>query len=265
MNSVLYRSKVMHHRFKPKNHRFSYNVFYFYIDLDEVNELVKKHWLISRNKWNLFSFRDKEHLQLPIDNPDKTKSTKEHITSYLKENDVDYSIGRIMLLTGFNTLGYNFNPVSFYYIYNETGQLKNVLVEVTNTYHEMKPYLLDEKDFNGKFYDQRVTKYFYVSPFISHDADFHFKIHEPGDDLVIGIDDFEKDEKIFISTLVGKKKEITNARLFFYSLRFPLIPLKIITLIHWQAMLLYFKKIKFYRKNEFQDLQRDVYRKKTVD
>ncbi len=252
----------MHHRFKPKKHRFSYNVFYFYIDLDEVNELVKNHWLISRNKWNLFSFREKEHLELPIGNPDKTKSTRDHIISYLKENGASYPIGKIMLLTGFNTLGYNFNPVSFYYIYNENGMLKNVLVEVTNTYHEMKPYLLGEEDFNGKFYDQRVTKYFYVSPFISHDADFHFKIHEPGDELVIGIDDFEKDEKIFISTLMGKKKAITNARLFFYSLRFPLIPVKIITLIHWQAMLLYFKKIKFYRKNEFQDLQRDVYRKR---
>jgi len=262
MNSVLYRSKVMHHRLSPKEHRFSYNVFYFYVDLDEIDLLAKKHWLISRNKWNLFSFRDKEHLQLPVENPDATKSTKVHISDYLKQNNVDYPVGRIMLVTGFNTLGYNFNPVSFYYIYDDQEALRNVIVEVTNTYREMKPYLLNEADFNGKLYDKRVTKYFYVSPFISHDADFHFKIHEPGEDLVIGIDDFDKNEKIFISTLMGKKKAITNWRLFFYSLRFPLIPLKIITLIHWQAMLLYFKKIKFYRKNEFQDLQRDVYRKR---
>lgn len=255
----------MHHRFKPKNHRFSYNVFYFYIDLDEIDLISKKHWLISKNKWNFFSFRDKEHLQLPISNPDNSKSTKEHILSYLNENGLDYSVGRIMLLTGFNTFGYNFNPVSFYYVYDDSNTLRNVIVEVTNTFHEMKPYLLNSEDFNGKFYDKRTTKYFYVSPFIAHDADFHFKVHEPNDDLVIAIDDFDQNEKIFISTLLGKRKKLTNWRLFFYSLRFPLIPLKVITLIHWQAMLLYFKKIKFYKKTEFQDLQRDVYRKKTTD
>lgn len=261
MNTTLYKSKVMHHRFSPKQHRFNYNVFYFYVDLDEIDELSKNHWLISRNKWNLFSFRDKEHLQLPIGKPDQSKNTKEQILDYLQQNGVDQQIGKIMLLTGFNVLGYNFNPVSFYYVYGISGELINVIVEVTNTFKEMKPYLLDRTDFNGKIFDQRTTKYFYVSPFISHDADFHFKIAEPKDKLVIGIDDFEHGEKIFTSSLIGEKKELTSFRLFLYSLRYPLIPLKIITLIHWQALKLYLKKIKFYRKNEFQDLQRDVYRK----
>lgn len=263
MNTTLYKAKVMHHRFSPKKHRFSYNVFYFYLDLDELDELCSTHWLLSKNKWNLFSFRDKEHLQLPLDNPDKSLPTKAHITRYLRENGAAYEIGKMMLLTGMNVLGYNFNPVSFYFIYDTEQQLQNVLVEVTNTYLEMKPYLLRPSDFNGKFYDKRETKYFYVSPFIAHDAEFHFKIHEPGEELIIGIDDFDKDERIFVSTLIGKRKKLSTARLFGYSLRFPLIPVKIITLIHWQAMLLYFKRIKFYRKNDFQDLQRDVYRKKT--
>lgn len=262
MNSTLYKSKVMHHRFSPKKHRFSYNVFYFYVDLDELDELSKKHWLISRNKWNLFSFRDNEHLQLPIDQPDQNKNTKAHILDYLEQNGVNKEIGKIMLLTGFNVLGYNFNPVSFYYIYNAAGELTHVIVEVTNTFKEMKPYLLGRDDFNGQIFDQRTTKYFYVSPFISHDADFHFKIAVPSDRLVIGIDDFEGGEKIFTSSLIGEKKELTSLRLFLYSLRYPLIPIKIITLIHWQALKLYLKKIKFYKKNEFQNLQRDVYRKR---
>jgi len=262
MNSTLYKASVMHHRLKPKNHRFSYKVFYFYLDLDELDELCKKHWMISKNRWNLFSFRDKEHLQLPIDNPDKTKSTKEHITRFLRENGEHYPIGRMMLLTGLNVLGYNFNPVSFYFIYDEQGKLRNSLVEVTNTFHEMKPYLLGENEFNGRFLELRRTKYFYVSPFIAHDAEFHFKLHEPGENLVIGIDDFDQGERMFTSSLIGERKKLTSSRLILYSLRFPFIPLKIITLIHWQAFLLYLKKIRFYKKEEFQNLQRDVYRKR---
>lgn len=262
MNSTLYKAKVIHHRFSPKAHRFSYNVFYFYVDLDELDELAKKHWLLSRNKWNLFSFRDSEHLQLPLENPDKSKKVKEQILQFLTENGSSETIGKIMLLTGLNVLGYNFNPVSFYYIYSTDGELVHVLVEVTNTYKEMKPYLLGKTEFNGKMFEQRRTKYFYVSPYISHDADFHFKIAEPNESLAIGIDDFEKDARIFTSNLIGTKKELTSLRLFFYSLRFPLIPVKIITLIHWQALRLYLKKIKFYRKSEFQDLQRGVYRKR---
>lgn len=262
MNSTLYKSKVMHHRFSPKEHRFQYNVFYFYVDLDELDDLAKKHWLISRNKWNLFSFRDSEHLQLPLENPDKSKSVKQQILLFLSENGSTDEIGKIMLLTGFNVLGYNFNPVSFYYIYSANGELINVLVEVTNTFKEMKPYLMGKTEFNGKIFEQRRTKYFYVSPYISHDADFHFKVAEPNKSLVIGIDDYEKDQRIFTSSLTGTKKQLTSRRLFWYSIRFPLIPLKIITLIHWQALKLYLKKIKFYKKSEFQDLQRDVYRKK---
>lgn len=262
MNSTLYKAKVMHHRFSPKEHRFQYNVFYFYVDLDELDDLVKKHWLISRNKWNLFSFRDSEHLQLPLGNPDKSKPVRQQILLFLKESGSTDEIGKIMLLTGFNVLGYNFNPVSFYYIYSVSGELINVLVEVTNTFKEMKPYLMGKTEFNGKIFEQRRTKYFYVSPYISHDADFHFKVSEPNESLVIGIDDYENDQRIFTSSLIGTKKELTSGRLFWYSLRFPLIPLKIITLIHWQALKLYLKKIKFYKKSEFQDLQRDVYRKR---
>src|SRR4029078_2392336 len=115
MNSCLYKATVMHNRLEPKQHRFHYNVFMFYIDLDEVEMLSKKLWMFSRNKFNYFSLKDSEHLQLPIDNPDKTKSIREQITLYLSQHGIQIGKGRIMLLTNLNVLGYNFNPVSFYY------------------------------------------------------------------------------------------------------------------------------------------------------
>src|SRR6478735_7812533 len=85
MNSCLYSALVMHNRLSPKKHKFHYKVFMFYIDLDEMDQL-KKFFLISHNKFNFFSFRDKEHLRLPKDEPDDSKTTKEHIVNYLSQN-----------------------------------------------------------------------------------------------------------------------------------------------------------------------------------
>src|SRR5882757_3645917 len=107
LNSSLYCCLVMHNRLEPRPHRFHYNVFMFYIDLDEVEPLKKKFLLLSHNRFNFFSFRDKEHLQLPADNPDKSKSTRQHIIDYMQQNGIAYTGGKIMVLTNLNVLGYN--------------------------------------------------------------------------------------------------------------------------------------------------------------
>lgn len=261
MNSCLYKATVMHHRMEPKKHRFHYQVFMFYIDLDELDLLRKKLLLFSRNRFNFFSFRDKEHLQLPINNPDRSKTTKEQILKFLEQNGCSLPQPRIMLLTNLNVLGYNFNPVSFYYVFDKNNEVVCAVAEVSNTFGEMKAYFLgpDQKKESG--FELVTPKYFYVSPFIDHDASFDFKLPVPGEKLSIRIDDIKEGRRFFISTLSGVKKEINNQRLFLYSLRFPLLTLRIITLIHWNALLLWFKKIPYHKKSERPDLQRDVLRK----
>ena len=264
MNSCLYKAQVMHHRTEPKQHRFHYNIFMFYIDLDELDMLTKKLWFVSRNRFNVFNFRDKDHLQLPKENPDRSKKIKEHLLDYLGQNKVELRNPRIMLMTNLCTLGYQFNPVSFYYCY-DGDDLKCAVVEVSNTFHEMKPYFLSGETFDGKKFHLNTTKYFYVSPFIDHDANFDFNLEVPGDKLNIRIDDYKQDEKeasgskrIFISTLTGKKKKLSNARLLWYAIRFPFITLQVIGLIHWNAMKLWMKKIAYHKKEEHKELQRDV-------
>jgi uncharacterized protein len=196
--SCLYRCKVFHDRLSPKKHRFSYNVFLFYANLDELDLLAKNYLLISRNRFNVFSFRDRGHLQLPAENPDTTKNTKEHIITYLAQNGVTYDGGKIMLLTNFNVLGYNFNPVSFYFVSNRDEQPVCCIVEVQNTFREMKPYFLGTDCFDGRKFHLTVPKYFYVSPFIDHDAQFDFNLPVPDEHLGIGIDDYKGGERIFI-------------------------------------------------------------------
>src|SRR5271165_1398531 len=106
MNSCLYKARIMHHRMEPKKHRFHYNVYMFYICLEELDELSNRFRLMSRNRFNLFNFKDSEHLQLPREQPDKSKKIREHILTYLQENGVKQIPTRIMLLTNLNTLGY---------------------------------------------------------------------------------------------------------------------------------------------------------------
>jgi DUF1365 family protein len=261
MNSCLYKAKVMHHRLAPKVHNFHYEIFMFYLDLDEIDDLHKQLRFMSRNKFNLFNFRDKDHLQLPREHPDTSKNIRQHITRYLYEHDVEIGNGRIMLLTNLCTLGYQFNPVSFYYCYNENNEPVCSIVEVCNTFMEMKPYFLgiDTKQDNG--FKLNTVKYFYVSPFIDMDTNFDFNLQIPSDKLQIRIDDFDKDgQRFFISTLSGKAKPLTDGKLLLYFLSFPLITLKIIGLIHWQAFKLWMKKLRFHHKNDQLNLQRGVYR-----
>jgi DUF1365 family protein len=232
----------------------------FYIDLDELDELTKKLWLISRNRFNVFNFRDNDHLQLPRENPDREKPVKQHILDYIQTHGVVLTNPKLMLMTNCCTFGYQFNPVSFYYCY-DGQELKCCVVEISNTFHEMKPFFIGHKNYDGRKFHLNTIKYFYVSPFIAHDVNFDFNLEVPGEKLNIRIDDFNKEgRRFFISTLTGSRKKLTNARLAWYALRFPLITLQVIGLIHWNALKLWLKKIPYYKKKDHAGLQREVYR-----
>lgn len=266
MNSCLYKANVMHHRLSPGEHRFSYKVYMFYLDLAEIDGLSERLKWMSRNKFNLFSFRDRDHLQLPLNEPDTSKNIRHHLAEYLQMNGVDIGRGRIMVLTNLCTLGYHFNPVSFYYCYDEEGLPLCSVVEVCNTFREMKPYFIGRSSLIQKGFREKVRKYFYVSPFIDMDTWFDFALAIPDEQLKIRIDDYDTDgNRFFISTLMGQQKKLTDANLLRYFFSIPLVTLKVIGLIHWQALKLWLKKIPFHKKESHKDLQRDVYRRKISD
>ena len=260
MNSCLYLCNIMHNRMEPKQHRFHYKVFMFYLDIDEIDTIAKKFSLISRNRFNIFNFRDSDHVQLPAQKPDTTKNVKQHITDYLQSQNVKLVNPKIFLLTNLRTLGHQFNPVSFYFVY-DNEQPVCCVAEVGNTFGEMKLFLLGKETFHENEFAYRTKKYFYVSPFIEHDVDFDFKLALPNDKLNLRIDDYKGEERFFISTVTGKKKALTSLQLFWYAIRFPFITLKVIGLIHWNAMILWMKKIPYHKKGDNDNLQRDVLRK----
>ncbi|MCX2573035.1 DUF1365 domain-containing protein [Pedobacter sandarakinus] len=259
--SAIYTAKVMHHRLAPKKHSFWYNVYMFYIDLDEIDDLAKRLRWFSRNRFNLFSFRDAEHLQLPKDHPNQTKNVRQHLEIYLKENGVDGANLRIKLLTNLNVLGYNFNPVSFYFCFDQQDQPVCCVAEISNTYREMKLFFFGKDALYGETFEKVTTKYFYVSPFIDHDDKFDFHLKIPQQKLDIRIDDIDKSgNKFFTSTLKGDRKLISDAALIKSFLSIPLIPLQVMGMIHWQAFRLWLKKLPFHPKAKNPELQRNVYK-----
>jgi DUF1365 family protein len=262
MNSRLYKAHVMHHRMEPRKHSFHYRIFLFYLDLDEIDGLSTRLTWMSRNRFNLFSFKDKEHLQLPREKPNQSKGTREHLLAYLSENGIQSGVGRIMLLTNLNTLGYNFNPVSFYFCYDESGMPLCSVVEIRNTFKEMKPYFLGKDTYTEKGFHLNTTKFFYVSPFFDHDTQFDFNLPIPGDKLHIKIDNLQEGRKIFISTLTGKTAPLTDANMLRLFFSIPFITLKVISLIHWNAMKLWMKRVPYRKKKDQPELQQGVYKMK---
>lgn len=252
INSSLYECTVMHHRLQPIKNRFVYTIFMFSLDLDELDLLDKDLRLFSRNAWNLFSFRDSDHLQ-----SGKT-TVKENILEYLRRNDIDLNGGKIYLITNTRTFGYVFNPVSFYYCFDAEGNAVCAIPEVGNTFGEKKPYVLNKDDKSEQGFQKRITKYFYVSPFIELDTEFDFNLHIPNEKLHVTIDDYKDGKKFFLTSLTGKKKPLTDTQLLWYSVRFPLITLQVILLIHWQALKLYLKKLPYLNKTDNPHLQKEI-------
>jgi DUF1365 family protein len=245
----------MHHRLEPKEHHFRYRIFMFALDLDEVDAFARRLPFFSRNRWNLYTFRDRDHLTL---DGCETKSLKANITEYLARNGIQFPAdGRIRLITLPRVLGYIFNPVSFYFCLDASGAPMCAIVEVGNTFREMKPYLIRKPDADGAF-RLVAPKHFYVSPFSALDLAFDFKLRVPGDSLDVHIDDRDGERRVLLSALTGKRAPLTTARLLWFALKYPLITLKVIFFIHWHAFRLWLKKLPFHRKTANPELQRDV-------
>ena len=253
LNSKIYECRVMHKRLNPIKNGFIYNIFMFCIDLDELPTLSKNNFLFSYNRLNLFSFFDKDHSK------NKAGTTKLKVIEYLRSKGMQVSNDcRVLLVTMPRIAGYIFNPVSFYFIFDKTSKAVCSIAEVSNTFREMKLYLIEEI-VNNRF-KLRTPKHFYVSPFSSLNLDFDFDFALPENLLDIKINEFEGEKKILISSVYGVPKHFTSGRLIWLAIKYPLLTLKVMFLIHWQALKLKLKGLKHYPKKDNPQLQKDLIR-----
>ncbi len=239
-NSKIYIGKVIHKRFKPKEHYFKYNVFSLLIDLNELEQINKDIKFFSYNKFNIISFFDKDH-------GDRDGSS---IKSWVKKNLKSIGIMTedisIRLLCYPRIFGYVFNPLSTYFIYNKHSELISIFYEVKNTFGEQHTYIFKARD--EKTVQNKCKKKFYVSPFIEMDCEYHFKTLNPREQLSVVINQNDKDGKLLFASQDGISKDFNNKNLILSYLTHPLMTFKIIGAIHYEAFKLWTKRIKLIAK-----------------
>lgn len=246
MQSMLYRSKVMHMRRIPKRYRFVYRVFSLLIDIDEQDMLDRRLRFFSVGRFNLLGFDPKDH------GPTDGSSLRGWAEGMLAERGIELDGGSIRLLCFPRVLGYVFNPLSLWFCHHRDGSLLAVIYEVRNTFGEKHHYLVAETDGSalrdGAIYS--VAKQFHVSPFIGMGMEYRFTVRTPGERLRVLIDEYEDDERMLVATLQGERVPLDDLQLLRAFFAVPLMTMKVVFLIHWQALKQWSRGFRFYRKPE---------------
>ena len=243
--SKLFSNIVIHQRFMPFKNRFKYSLTSFYIYYDELKSLDASVSFFSYNKFNIFSFHEKDHGYRDH------RSLKQFVTDILSNNSIKYNNVKLSILCFPRILGYVFNPLSVIFCF-EQDELIAILYEVKNTSNEQHTYCFFNKNFSiKKIYQHHCKKNFYVSPFIEMDCYYKFSTQVPTDKLSLLIEQFNcKDDKILLASQMGKIIYFTSATILKSFFQHPLMTFKVILGIHYQAMKIYFKGGKYYSRNK---------------
>ena len=240
MNSCIYNGVVTHKRFKPVKHFLKYKTFSFFIDLDEIEKLDKNNIIFSFNRFNIFSFYNRDH------GDRDGKSLKNWVMDNLIKFKISENINKIKLLCYPRIFGYVFNPLSIFYCYQDE-KLKVIFYEVKNTFNEQHTYIFKVNDSN--IVTQKCKKKFYVSPFMNMDTYYNFRLLNPDDKLSVSIEQTDKKDTILNAVQTGERKDFNLKQLVVNFFKYPLMTIKIISAIHFEALLLW-KKGAIYRKRD---------------
>jgi DUF1365 family protein len=258
LNSCLYECVIVHRRLRPRQYAFEHKMMMLYADLDELDAIDRSTRLLSRERGNLYSFRDADYF------PTGTGAgLKCRVSAWLRERGIELGeAGRVRLLTLPRILGYIFNPISIYFCSDARDLPLCAIAEVGNTFRETKLFVLPlhaaPPAATRPRYRLRVPKHYYVSPFSSLDVCFDFDLLLPGADLQVHIEDWDQNGKLLDSHLRGARVPLCDYQLLRFALKFPALTLKVIGLIHWHALWLAIRRLRWHRKADRPDLQREV-------
>ena len=240
-NSCIYIGSVIHKRFKPKKHFFKYSVFSLFLDLDEINEIDKKIPFFSYNKFNILSFFDKDHGYRD------GSSIKDWLIHVLQKKNISTINIKIKILCYPRIFGYVFNPLSIFFIYDADSNPIAILYEVKNTFGEQHTYVF-KIDIKNKQIFNNCKKKFYVSPFMDLESKYFFKVLIPNERLSVIIDQRDKEGKLLFASQEGERVKLSSKNLLISYLKHPLMTLKIISAIHYEALKLWIKGNKLVKK-----------------
>jgi uncharacterized protein len=238
--AALYVGDVMHARLKPVGHRFSYRVMSLLIDLDRLDVADRQTPLFGVNRRALYSFYEADHGRRD------GSSLRLYAKRCAAEHGIDLTGGRILLLCYPRLFGYTFNPLSVYYCYRADGEPALLIYEVRNTFGDIHAYALPVKsgDVSPAGIRQTQDKRFYVSPFVEMAMRYHFRVKLPQDRVKLRILETDSEGPLLSATFSGQRRALTTQELLrsFFSL--PMVTLKIMAAIHWEALRLWLKGVR---------------------
>ena len=235
--AALYVGEVMHARLKPTGHRFSYRVMSLLIDLDRLGDADRQSRLFGVNRPALYSFNEADHGERD------GSPLRAYAQACAAGRGIDLTGGRVLLLCYPRLLGYTFNPLSVYFCYRAGDELALIIYEVRNTFGGIHPYVLpvqpDEVSDAGV--RQSQEKLFYVSPFIEMAMRYHFQVLPPLKRVKLRILETDREGPLLAATFNGRRHALNTAQLLRAFFAFPLVTLKIVAAIHWEALRLWVK------------------------
>jgi hypothetical protein len=235
--SALYEGTVTHHRLRPREHHLAYRLYSFLIDLDELGRLDRELRFFSVNRFNLFSFYERDRGEggaLPL---------RERVEARLSGAGLETG-GPIRLLTMPRLLGWAFNPLSTFFCYRRDGALSAILWEVDNTFGQRHGYLIPVEQAAGETIRQNCDKAFYVSPFMDMDQRYAFTLDPPGELLRISIDVSDQQGLMMRARQLGRRQELTDAALLRQFFALPALTVRVVGGILWEALKIRLKGIR---------------------
>lgn len=237
--SALYHGMVMHRRLRPVRHRLAYRVFSLLVDLDELPDLDRRLRLFGHNRAAPVAFYDRDH------GPGDGRPLKPWVEGQLADAGVAAG-GPVRVLAFPRLWGFVFNPLTVYFCHRTDGTLAALLYEVNNTFGQRHSYLIPAVPGADGLVRQSCGKRFYVSPFMDMETTYHFRIRPPGDRLSVGIRQTDAGGDLLHASLTAERAPLTDRALAGAVLRHPLMTLKVVAGIHWEALHLWRKGLRLH-------------------
>lgn len=240
---AILRTKVFHARLIPRANQFTYHVYYLGLPVKLFPSL--EDGVLCKNRFGLLSFYDRDH------GLGRNEDSANWAITLFASFDIDCQDADITLITMPRTCGFVFNPVSFWLLISKQGLLKAVIAEVNNTFGETHSYVLAHDTGipmqPGEWFS--TQKHFHVSPFLPVEGSYQFRFALSKKGVGIWIDYYDKDQnKTLLTAMTCNAQNYSKARMLKQLLMMPLVSLKVVLLIHFQAIKLIAKKIRYRRK-----------------
>jgi DUF1365 family protein len=244
MSSALYVGRVSHTRHFPRMHRLSYRVWYLLLDLDELGGLDRSVPGFTVDRPGPVSFHARDH------GPRDGSPLRPWIESHLAEAGIDLQGGPIRILSFPRVLGYTFNPLSVWFCHDRGGSLRAILYEVSNTFGERHSYLVPASEGTGPgdTVARSFDKELFVSPFIDLDAVYDFRTRVPDERLAVVVRERVREGRVLDAALTARRAPLDGRHLAWAFVRYPLVTLKVIGGVHWEALRLWRKGAPYRRR-----------------